>query len=164
MEIRRIRPDEGPQLRALRLSALAGAPEAFGSILATEEAWTEDRWRDRAVHGAESGERALFIAIKSGVWCGMVGGLVPADEPSVSELVGMWVEPAVRERGVGRALIDAVGVWARKQGARRIQLWVTETNTLAVGMYEHLGFRATGKTQPHPSNSSLAEMHMIRVL
>ena len=46
--IRRIRAEEGPSLRALRLRALADAPMAFGSTLAREEAFTEDEFRARA--------------------------------------------------------------------------------------------------------------------
>src|SRR4029077_7858571 len=45
-KIRRIRPDEG--LRALRLHALADAPEAFGLTLAREEAFPEEVWHERA--------------------------------------------------------------------------------------------------------------------
>jgi hypothetical protein len=54
--IRRIRADEGPRLRALRLRALAEAPMAFGSTLAHEQGFPDDIWRERAV-GASTGVR-----------------------------------------------------------------------------------------------------------
>ena len=37
--MRRIRPDEGDEFRAIRLRALAEYPEAFGATLATEAAF-----------------------------------------------------------------------------------------------------------------------------
>jgi len=43
--IRRIRADEGPLLRALRLRALAEAPMAYGSTLAREQDYADDLWR-----------------------------------------------------------------------------------------------------------------------
>ncbi len=57
--IRRIRSDEGPKLRALRLHALAEAPTAFGSTLAVEQAFSDAVWRERAI-GASLGEMEVI--------------------------------------------------------------------------------------------------------
>src|SRR5262245_23901545 len=51
VEIRRIRADEGLRLRALRLRALADAPQAFGSTLAREHAFVDSTWHERAAGG-----------------------------------------------------------------------------------------------------------------
>jgi len=108
-EVRRIRADEGPQLRALRLRALAGAPLAFGSTLAREEALPEHIWHDRAAAGASSSDRVTFVAEREGHWLGLVTGLAAdPDQPGKSEpmLVGMFVESSERGHGVGFQVLE----------------------------------------------------------
>ena len=149
--IRRIRADEGPALRALRLQALADAPMAFGSTLAQEQAFTDDVWRERAKRGAAGVDGATFIAEHGGRWLGIATGL--ARDPDVPddprpELVGMFVAAEARGHGLGAALVDAVAGWARARGASGLTLWVTVTNTPAVALYDRCGFRPTGECRP----------------
>jgi len=163
--IRRIRPDEGPSLRAFRLRALADAPMAFGSTLAREEAFTEDVWRERAEHGASGADRATFVAERDGRWLGIATGL--ARDPDVPddlrpELVGMFVATDARGRGVGAALVDAVVGWARERRARGITLWVTDTNTAAVALYTRCGFLATGERKPLDHSPAVESIRMAR--
>src|SRR5262249_2274836 len=73
--IRRIRPDEGLRLRALRLAALADAPMAFGSTLAREEGFPTQVWHERAEGGAAGSDRVTFIAARDGEWIGLATGL-----------------------------------------------------------------------------------------
>ena len=75
----------------------------------------------------------------------------------------MWVRAEARGRGVGTKLIDAVKAWARAEGARALQLEVTEDNHAAVRLYERCGFRATGRTEPLPRDPALIE-HEMRLL
>ena len=61
-----------------------------------------------------------FVAERDGRWIGLATGLAAdPDEPDNVEplLVGMFVEPPERGRGVGRALVAAVVAWARARGA-----------------------------------------------
>jgi N-acetylglutamate synthase len=46
-----------------------------------------------------------------------------------------------RGQGLGRALMTSLLVWAKKEGAQRAFLQVDVTNTVAVKLYESLGFR-----------------------
>ena len=55
------------------------------------------------------------------------------------------VTPAARGRGVGRRLAAYVVDWHRQHGYRGIQFnAVVETNTVAVGLWESLGFTVVG--------------------
>ena len=45
--IRRLRAEEWPEYRAIRLRALADAPDAFGSTHAVEQPKPDQYWMDR---------------------------------------------------------------------------------------------------------------------
>ena len=142
-------------LRAIRLQALLDAPDAFGSTHAREAAFGEDEWRRRASRDGS------FIAFLPEVCPAGLGGGYLA-EPQVVELIGMFVRPQARGRGVGEAVVDAVASWARAQGASIVHLWVTETNKPGIRLYERCGFTATPERQPLPSNPALGEIGMQR--
>ncbi|MGH2585855.1 MAG: GNAT family N-acetyltransferase, partial [Dehalococcoidia bacterium] len=165
MEVRRIRTDEGLVLREIRLRALAGAPDAFGTTLAEALADAEQDWHDRAARRAtdQAGE-AMFFAEEGGQVVGMAGGFLDPDPTGIVDLVAMWVDPPVRGRGAGRALIEAVADWARGRGATRLQLQVTDTNAPAIALYTKAGFTPAGNRQPLPSNPALTESTMSRSL
>jgi GNAT superfamily N-acetyltransferase len=166
-EVRRIRPDEGLQLRALRLRALADAPMAFGSTLVQEEAFPDTVWDERAARGAAGGERVTFIAERDSQWIGLATGIPhEADDPERSGpvLVGMFVDSAERGHGLGATLVEAITAWARARGAARLYLWVTSTNHPAIALYRRCGFRPTGDVRPVAHTPSVPELRMVRDL
>ena len=143
-------------LRDIRLQALRDAPYAFSSTYARESAFGEDDWRRATRDGS-------FIAfIPEACPAGLGGGYLAA--PEVVELIGMFVRPQARGRGVGEALINAVIGWAREKDATSVHLWVTETNKHARLLYERCGFTVTAERQPLPSNPALGELGMTRPL
>lgn len=164
MDVRRIRADEGPRLRALRLRALADAPTAFGSTFAEEHARPRGQWDRLAGEEALSETRARFVAEEHECWYGMAAGFVVPDQPETVQLVSMWVDPTRRRSGIGAALVEAVVRWARERSAKRLQLWVTETNHQAKSLYARTGFLEKARAQPLPSHPALQEVLMIREL
>src|SRR5436190_1150340 len=120
-------------LREIRLQALLDAPDAFASTHARETAFGEDEWRRRASRDGS------FIAFLPEVCPAGLGSGYLA-EPEVVELIGMFVRPQARGRGVGEAVVDAVAGWARQQGASTVHLWVTEANSRARLPYGRRGF------------------------
>jgi len=52
----------------------------------------------------------------------------------------LYVVPALRGRGIGRALLERTIELAREQGADGIDLNTGETDTAARGLYESMGF------------------------
>jgi len=163
--IRRIRPDEGPSLRALRLRALTDAPMAFGSTLAREQAFPDTVWRERAERGASGEDRVTFVVEHDGRWLGIVTGLVRdpdvPDDPRPA-LVAMFVAPEARGRGIGAALVDAVVGWALARQASGLTLWVTASNTAALALYERCGFRPTGECRPLEHSHAVDSIRMAR--
>ena len=162
--IRRVRRDEGPVLKAVRLAALADSPSALGSSYAAEADLPDDFWEERAVLAAAGEGSVTFFAVIAG----SVHGLVAAYRPDAArlsvELVSMWVSPAQRRAGIAAELVDAVMGWARTTGATTVELWVTRGNDAAVRLYETEGFRLTGDHQPLPSDPCKHELRMRRIV
>ena len=160
--VRRIRPDEGPAFRAIRLEAIGESPTAFGSTLGETAARPPEYWHGRARRGAAGAESVLFAALDAERWIGVVGGFVDdSGDCRTVDLVSMWVHPEYRAQGVGRRLVEQVVTWSKERSARRVVLWVTEGNDSAVSLYRRSGFRETGETQPHPSHPDLRERQMV---
>jgi ribosomal protein S18 acetylase RimI-like enzyme len=161
MELRQARAADWEALRELRLRALADAPDAFASTLQQEVGFPERVWRQRAKGGAGS---VSFIACEDGAGIGMAAIFAVADAPGRMHLVGMWVDPQHRRRGVARALVEQAVRWARQRQASEVILWVADHNIPARRLYERVGFRPTGERQPLPSNPALMESLLRRSL
>lgn len=123
----------------------------------------DEYWQGRARQGAEAEDAALFVA-DDGALRGMAWGVTDADEHGTAHLYGMFVDPALRGHGVGRALVEAVRKWAHGHGLERVVLDVTHTNVPAIALYERAGFVRTGRTQPLPHTPTITEIEMERVL
>ncbi len=161
--VRRIREHEAPQLRAIRLRALAESPRAFEIPLAEEELAPTEHWVEWARQGAAGQTSCTFVAIQANEWCGMAGGfLEPNGSSVVATVFGVWVEPVRRGHGVGGGLVDAVVQWAVGRGAQRVQLWVTEDNNAARALYARHGFACSGERKALRSDPSVSEVLMVR--
>ena len=162
--VRRMRADEWPQLRALRLEALADAPLAFGSTLERESAYTEERWRAEAASAAASDGVAGYVAVTADRWVAMARGYVDDDESADGRplvwLFGVYVTPAWRGRGLAGAVSEEVVRWARSIGAAEVRLHVAEWNDAARRTYDSLRFVPTGATTTLPHDARVAEVEM----
>lgn len=154
VQVRRLRPEEWPHLKTLRLAALAEAPHAFGSTLEHEEAFSDARWEEVA-------RSTIFIAVSDGELVGMAAGH-QHDVPGAIRVWGMWVRPDRRRLGLGRALLQAIVGWALKEKADRIRLGVSESNRPAHELYRSQGFIPTGERRPLRSDPSIIEIEMER--
>ncbi len=164
VDIRLPSPDEWRAVRALRLRALADAPDAFGSTLAREIDQPEGDWR--AFWLGRPGTIALVATLSDvdGPLVGMAFGWPSRDDPATAGLFGMWVDPVARRQGLGAALVRGVVDWAREAGFRAIELGVTTSNPGAVAFYEGMGFVDTGERGPLRDGSALIVQGMTLAL
>lgn len=158
--IRPFRADEWPAYRAIRLRALADAPDAFGSTLAAEQALAPETWAARLARSATSGIDHALAAEANGELIGLAWAKQDADDASIVNLFQMWVAPEARGQGVAGALLDEAVRWARERSARALQLGVTCTNAGAVRLYERAGFVEAGVREPLRPGSELMEQRM----
>ena len=162
MKVRRLEPGEAALLKDMRLRALAEAPTAFAHTHAEISVKPDAYWEEMTV--SLTSRNVMFVAETDGRAVGMAFGILQRDRPEVPHVGGMWVDPAARTSGVGRALTGAVLDWARERGFQRIGLWVTERNAPAVALYETMGFAPTGRRDRHPFAGDVAILEMERAL
>ena len=151
--------DEWRAYRAIRLAMLQESPNAFGRTPDEAASFDEQQWMQRLT------DSVVFLARVGGTPAGSVmfseHGVTDAGDCS---LYGMWVDPAFRQAGVGRALVQAVVAQARAAGKRRVVLHVVGDNRSAMALYEREGFVATGRSVPYPNDDQLMEIEMGLVL
>ena len=164
MEVRRIRPEEWAELRAVRLRALEESPDSFGSTAEEAKQRDGEHWRAWADSAGSSADTAVFVAVDEGRFAGLCGSFLHGDDRRVAHIVAMWVSPETRGRGLGDQLLDAATRWSAGQGALEIVLDVTETNHAARRLYRRAGFTETGETAPLRSNPSLSTVEMRKLL
>jgi GNAT superfamily N-acetyltransferase len=146
--------DDWPAWRGIRLRALQDSPEAFGSTYEREVGFTETEWRERT--GAPDSVSVLAHDGERPV--GMGGGF--SDLPGWLHVVAMWVEPAARGRGVGRAVLRALETWADEHRLR-LHLDVSIANDAARAVYTRYGFRGSGESRPLREGSALLVERMV---
>ena len=126
---------------ALNRRAFARHPE--------QGAWTRDDldMREREPWFDADG---FFLAERNGRlvgfhWTKIHGGDKPSDEGGhghepIGEVYVVGVDPDERGTGLGRALTLTGLRYLRARGLAQVMLYVDETNTAAIGLYESLGF------------------------
>jgi aminoglycoside 6'-N-acetyltransferase I len=67
------------------------------------------------------------------------------DTDRVGYLEGLYVVPAARRRGVGRALVLAAERWARAEGCKEFASDAEMDNAISVAMHRALGFEETSR-------------------
>jgi ribosomal protein S18 acetylase RimI-like enzyme len=145
-EVRRLGPGDWAEFREIRLRSLADSPDAFGSTLERERAFTEAEWRRRA-----SG----ILYVVDDPEPVSVGGLF--DNDGTGHVWGMWTDPAHRGRGHARSILDALIA-----PGTPAQLDVNITNGEARAVYERYGFVGTGRLEPlRPGSDQLMELMVL---
>lgn len=152
-DVVRIDSGEWARLRALRLVALADAPDAFGSTSGTELAYDEEEWRHLLGLGP------WWVATGPDGDVGLVAGGTTEDE-AVRWVYSMWVDDAHRGRGIADALLDCVIEWAVDDGATTLGLDVTDRASRARRFYERMGFVMAAASTALPRDPSIRLFEM----
>ena len=110
-------PDVETQIRGL--SVLVAGPPGRSCVLVAEQ------------RGMVAGMATVqtLISTAEGGRVGLVEDLVVAEE--------------FRSQGIGRRLLEAVVVWSRSAGLKRLQLLADQANDPALRFYQHAGWERT---------------------
>lgn len=90
----------------------------------------------------------LILARVEGETAGCVA--LHAWDREAGEVKRLYVRPAFRGRGIGRALATAIVAAGRDAGYARLVLDTIDTMTEAVALYASLGFVPTAPYRPNP--------------
>jgi GNAT superfamily N-acetyltransferase len=158
LAIRRTSGDDWSKLRAIRLEALLDTPDAYGMTYDNTVSDPPRRWRAMAQNDE------YFLAEQGGVAVGMVLGGLNHQHPGTHWLYAMYVTPAARGSVVASNLVEAVIVWAKRQGASELYLHVTTSVERARSFYRKMGFVETGERRAMDRNRRLELLTMRRSL
>jgi ribosomal protein S18 acetylase RimI-like enzyme len=163
----RVRPFQSHEwrlFRELRLEALRESPNAFGSTLAREEAFTEQEWITRLALGAASPLDQPLVAEDSGRAVGLAWVRIDATDLSTATLYQVWVHPEYRRRGIGQRLLAFAVAWAKEAGATTLVLSVACGPDSAIEFYRRAGFMDVGKPTRLRPDSDLMQQSMRRTI
>ena len=139
-----MRPPTRPVATAYSLT-LEDAPDQRDLAL------LEDRVNEAAVAAAGLGDMAEF-----GIFVRDRGRLLAGISALVwggcCELQAMWVDPALRGRGVARELIAGAEIEARRRGCTLVVLLAYDL--LTRGLYERLGYEVLAVVEDWPAGST----------
>lgn len=122
-------------------AALGGALDPAG-IAGALEAYYDP---EVVTAGIESEAIAFYVASVDGE----VRGFASAERTWADEveLHTIYVHPDRWGEGIGAALFDRVGTWARGEGADRIACGVLAGNAIGIGFFEAVGFERGRATE-----------------
>lgn len=165
-DIRALGPGDLDAFMAMRSTALADTPGAFGSSPAADRFADTERCRETLAASARGETQVVyggFVAEDLAGICGLVREVAPKARHRAF-IWGMFVAPEARGNGLGRRLIDRSLSHARgMDGVIAVSLGVTAAHPAARRLYESAGFEIWG-TDPaaiHVEGAFLDEHHMI---
>lgn len=155
IRIRDARDDDGDALIALIEACWADYP---GCILDVDK--DNPELRTFASHYTGKGGRA-WIAECSGK---VVGSAAVEPSPDGAHIHTLYVDPALRRRGLARRLLTLVEEQAMRSGAGFIDLWTDLRFTAAHAFYESLGYRRRGGVRSLDDASQSIECNFVKKL
>lgn len=123
-------PEHAPAAAVLHAAATSTRPGA--------EPWTAEALARRLGLDGWAGFGAWTAA-------GLAGWILARRAADEAEVVDICVAPALRRRGLGRALLEHAAAHMAAAGARRLVLEVAAGNVPALALYRSRGFAAVGR-------------------
>jgi L-amino acid N-acyltransferase YncA len=135
MEVRGLRPEDWPAVRAIYQAGIATGNATFETAVPCWEAWDAAHLPAHRLVATDAG-RVLGWAALAPVSdrCAYAG----VAEDSV------YVAPDAQGRGVGRALLQAVLASAEQAGVWTVQTGIFPENQASVRLHQACGFRLVG--------------------
>ena len=134
----------------IRLRALTDSLGESDPQYQKEVAFTAAQWRRRLRNHTQ------FVALVDERSVGLIAAQL--ENPESVYLYSLWLDPAVRGRGLARPLVAAAVDWARDQRVKAVRLRVASGNVAARAVYESLGFATVTPVEAVKSSDEVAMM------
>lgn len=136
------------EIRSARSEDVGSLVGLLEELFAIEEDFTFDiqRQTDGLHMLIDAPSAAVFVAVHNARVIGMISGQITIStaEGSYALMIeDLVVIKNMRRKGVGKALLHAVGDWGRERGADRMQLLADSSNRTALSFYERSGWWKT---------------------
>ena len=167
IEIRELSVADREDLWRLRLESLVSEPRAFGESAEEHREMPLEKFAKRLDRSSE--HSFVLGAFDGSRLVGMAGFYRNRNlkERHKGGIWGVFVQPAYRGKGLGRALVSGILDRVRQiPGLTQIQLCVAATQKAARTSYEKLGFREFG-VEPRSllvDGEYIDETHMILIV
>lgn len=115
-------------------------------------------------------ERHLLAARMDGVICGAVQLIEPSRHNEAQSfsatLLASFVAPWAQRRGSGRKLVETAEKLARDMGYKVLQMDVRQTQTVAIRLYESMGYERWGTNPAYAlvNNRVIAGYHYSKMI
>jgi ribosomal protein S18 acetylase RimI-like enzyme len=150
-------PSDWRVLRDTIIKSLEMSPDAFLITLEQVEGQGQAFWEHRL-------RSAQWAVVKRG---GQTLGIAAAKPPVVTDgyavpgkacfIESVWIDPWLREHGVGRRLVTYLIERQRQAGIQEFYLWVFNDNSPAIRFYDRMDFKRTGRDSELPETQFLLE-------
>ncbi|MDP1720636.1 MAG: GNAT family N-acetyltransferase [Candidatus Nanopelagicaceae bacterium] len=110
---------------------------------------------------SENADRETLVACIDDSPIGIARIGTDPDFPARGHLFSLYVDPESAGKGFGKALLAAALEKLSVRKFSEISLWVFKANPGAIGLYEKLGFKPTGRERTDPRWRSL-EIELLR--
>jgi len=147
IKIRKAEVADLAKLIDLRLKMINACPDSFLDDYGELSEWTVADWGNWFSRLTEAKNSNLIVAEEGSKLVGVVGckGVKHKRAAHVATLVGVGVLPEYRGKGIGRAMLEKMIDWVKKETKiERLQLTVYADNEGAIKFYEKLGFVKEG--------------------
>jgi L-amino acid N-acyltransferase YncA len=135
MEVRALRPEDWPAVRAIHQAGIATGNATFETEAPDWPAWDAAHLADHRLVARHDGQVVGWAA------------LAPVSDRCASAGVAedsVYVAPDAQGRGIGRALLAAVVASAERGGIWTVQTGILPENQASVRLHQGCGFRVVG--------------------
>jgi [ribosomal protein S18]-alanine N-acetyltransferase len=134
----------------------------MSAILAIEQvSFADNAYPESLFRLYAADRRTLFlVAAKSD---GVVGYIIARADRWGAEIVSLAVHPSARQRGIGRALLNAAVRRMMRRKAHSVRLMVHLNNTTAASFYRRQGFRSVGRVPDYYEDGGTALRMRLRL-